>query len=43
MSKKPDDLCNSGEVIAGCRIEEFIAAGGMGAVYRAHKDLLDLA
>jgi len=30
-----------GEVIGKCTIEAFIAAGGMGAVYRAHQPLLN--
>jgi predicted Ser/Thr protein kinase len=34
------DILQPGQLIGGCEIEAFIAAGGMGAVYRARKSLL---
>ena len=41
MDSSASDTLQPGYVIGGCTIESLIASGGMGAVYRAHKKLLD--
>src|SRR5687767_5784511 len=40
-STATQDMLQTGQVIGGATIEAFIAAGGMGLVYRARKKFLD--
>ena len=42
VTPHPTDPALAGRVIAGCRLQTLLGSGGMGAVWKAHHQALDV-